>query len=141
MRPAAPGPRALLPYRLWSTSSRSAATTSSSLRAKHRPRQRRRQSRRVAVREVCVSKASCAPSKDDLERELRRAASIDELGERVPVDEVGEHLCDEAMQAEASQLLRAPVVNEALLLGPVFEFVFEFVAGGQDRFHRSVLPN
>ena len=38
-------------------------------------------------------------SADDLERELGRALSLDQLCERVPVDEVGERLGQHARQA------------------------------------------
>ena len=54
-------------------------------------------------------------SADDLERELRRAALRDELGERVPVHEVGECLRENAVEAEALQLLGSPRVDKKLL--------------------------
>jgi heme-degrading monooxygenase HmoA len=54
-------------------------------------------------------------SAQDLERESQRAAPADERGELVPVDEVGEHVRDNAGQAEPPELLAAPGPHEPLL--------------------------
>lgn len=74
-------------------------------------------------------------SADDLEREPRRAAALYQLGERVPVNEVGERLGDSVRQAETQQLFCAPSANEELLVG----FDIELIGEQQDRFHLSVL--
>jgi hypothetical protein len=65
-------------------------------------------------------------SPDDLECERGRTSALDELGERMPVDEVGASLCDDARQSQPSELLCAPRTNDehgslALLESFVFD--------------------
>jgi hypothetical protein len=80
---------------------------------------------------------SCSPpepapclSADDLECELRRASPRDELRDRVPVDKVRKRLREDARQAQAPKLLRAPGVHQELLIGVVIEIFCRH----QDRF-------